>query len=324
VLGALLALLSAASFGLNSATLRRGVLTGSVLQALAITVPIGAPLFLVVCVAFGALGALWEFSAATWAWMAIAGIIHFVVGRYGNYRATEAMGAALSAPIGQVSVLVALTLAVIFLDETLTPLRALGIVLVMVSPMLIIRRRKNGRDAKRAAAFEPRYLEGTLWGIVGALGYGISPILVRVGLQGAGPVEGIAAGLISYLAASIVVGGIFLVPRNRAELTSLSAEPAKWFAFSGVAVFISQVFRYMALAIAPVSVVTTIQRTSVAFRVVFAWFLNREHEVLGARTYVGIAVSMLGALALTVSTDFVLAYVPLPDALAAFARMTWP
>ena len=45
MLGAVLAALSAASFGLNNAMTRRGVLTGSVGQALAIGVPIGVPMF---------------------------------------------------------------------------------------------------------------------------------------------------------------------------------------------------------------------------------------------------------------------------------------
>ncbi len=45
MLGAILAALSAASFGLNNAMTRRGVLTGSVGQALAIGVPIGVPMF---------------------------------------------------------------------------------------------------------------------------------------------------------------------------------------------------------------------------------------------------------------------------------------
>ena len=46
MLGAFLALCSAATFALNNAFARRGVLTGSALQALAISVPIGVPMFL--------------------------------------------------------------------------------------------------------------------------------------------------------------------------------------------------------------------------------------------------------------------------------------
>jgi drug/metabolite transporter (DMT)-like permease len=46
VTGALFAFLSACLQGVNSACLRRGVLTGSASQAMAITVPMGVPLAL--------------------------------------------------------------------------------------------------------------------------------------------------------------------------------------------------------------------------------------------------------------------------------------
>jgi hypothetical protein len=98
MIGALLALLSAASFGLNNAALRRGVLKGSVLQAMTITVPLGVPLFALGALAFGALGGLADLPAASVFWFAVAGVVHFLLGRYGNYRATRAMGANLSGP----------------------------------------------------------------------------------------------------------------------------------------------------------------------------------------------------------------------------------
>ena len=45
LLGSLMAVLSAAAFGLNGATVRRGVLTATVAQGMAITVPIGVGVF---------------------------------------------------------------------------------------------------------------------------------------------------------------------------------------------------------------------------------------------------------------------------------------
>ena len=46
MLGSILALISAMMFALNTTTLRRGVLSAPVHQAIAITVPLGMPLFL--------------------------------------------------------------------------------------------------------------------------------------------------------------------------------------------------------------------------------------------------------------------------------------
>lgn len=58
MLGGFLALLAAATFALNSATARRAVLSGTVMQGIAITVPLGVVGFLIGAILFGQLGAL--------------------------------------------------------------------------------------------------------------------------------------------------------------------------------------------------------------------------------------------------------------------------
>ena len=112
MLGGFLALLAAATFALNAATARRAVLRASVLQGLAITVPLGVPLFLLVAWAFGETARLTAMPAEAVLWFAAAGIVHFVWGRYCNYRAAKAIGTNLSAPIMQTDILLSLTLAI--------------------------------------------------------------------------------------------------------------------------------------------------------------------------------------------------------------------
>lgn len=323
MLGASLALVSAATFGLNNAALRRGVLTGSVLQAMAITVPVGVPLFLVVCMLIGGLPTLLDYGIPGFVWMALAGVIHFVVGRYGNYKATQLLGAALSGPIQQFSIIVSLALALAFLGEVLTPLRVLGIVLVMVGPLVMLRR-KRGR-LKSSAGFEPDIPRGLAWGAVCALGYGSSPLFIRLGLDAHDTMTAsIAGALISYGAASLVIVVLVALAGGATLLTSIDGTALRWFSASAVLVFVSQMFRYMALAVAPVGVVVPIQRLSVAFRVVFSWLLNQEHEVLNANVVIGIVISILGATALTLSTDFVAHVLPLPDQIQGVIALEWP
>ena len=48
MVGSILALISAMMFALNTTALRRGVLTAPVHQAIAITVPLGLPLFFII------------------------------------------------------------------------------------------------------------------------------------------------------------------------------------------------------------------------------------------------------------------------------------
>jgi uncharacterized membrane protein len=297
----MLALASAALFGLNSASIRRGVLTGSVLHALAITVPLGVPLFALAYVAFGGLQSPSSLSYPAWAWFALAGVVHFTIGRYGNYRATRALGATLSAPMQQISIPVSLALAMYFLDETLTALKLVGILLVLVGPV-VATWKPAGVKVAAPSGFQPAYREGVTWGVVGAVAYGVSPLMIVKGLGSDSTlIDGIAGGLISYAAAAIVILSVVLAAGGSSFIKQLDRTAGKLFLLSSVLIFLSQMLRYIALTIAPVSVVVPIQRTSIVFRVVFSWIFNREHEVFGSRLLVGIAMSVIGAGALSYS-----------------------
>jgi len=297
----MLALASAALFGLNSASIRRGVLTGSVLHALAITVPLGVPLFALAYVAFGGLQSPSSLSYPAWAWFALAGVVHFTIGRYGNYRATRALGATLSAPLQQISIPVSLILAMYFLDETLTALKLVGILLVLVGPVVAILK-PAGVKVAAPSGFQPAYREGVPWGVVGAVAYGVSPLMIVKGLGSDSTLtDGIAGGLISYAAAAIVILSAVLAAGGSSFIKQLDRTAGKWFLLSSVLIFLSQMLRYIALTMAPISVVVPIQRTSIVFRVVFSWIFNREHEVFGSRLLVGIAMSLIGASVLSYS-----------------------
>ena len=323
MLGALLALASAATFGLNNAALRRGVLTGGVLQAMAITVPLGVPLFLLACVFVGGLDSLARFSLPSWAWLALAGVIHFVIGRYGNYRATRALGATLSSPMHQLSVPIALALALIFLDEVLTPLRLIGFVLVMTGPLVAVRGQHNKKKRNKNRDFHPNLGEGVFWGAVCAVGYGSSPLFIVKGLgPDRGLVDSLAAGLVSYTAAAVIVAVAVTIAGGIAFMRDLDRTARNWFAVSGVFVFVSQMLRYMALSVAPVTIVVPIQRLSVVFRVIFSWIINRDHEVVTGKVLAGIGISLVGGLALTMSTDIVLAL--LPAGWSETLSLEWP
>jgi drug/metabolite transporter (DMT)-like permease len=327
MLGGTLALLAAAVFAFSNVSIRRGVLTGSVLQGLSITVPIGIPLFLAAALIAGSLGAVERFTVSALANLCLAGFAHFVWGRYCNYRTINAIGANLAAPVQQSSLLFSLVFAVWFLGEVLTSLRLVGIAFVVLGPAILLRARRSQRGSgtgKSTTVFEPRFAEGYLFAVLSALGYGASPILIRAALQGADPGTSIAGGLVSYSAATVILVPVLLRRGSRRQIFAVDRQAARWFTTSGVFVCASQMMRYVALALAPVTVVAPIMRISVVFRILFGWFVNREHEVFDARIVVGVFLSLLGALALTLDTELVLSLLPLPDWAAAAARRQWP
>jgi drug/metabolite transporter (DMT)-like permease len=343
VLGGLLSLISAAAFAFNAVASRRAVLTGTVAQGMAITVPLGVPMFMVVAAAAGYLGAVTEFSGRSIVLLSLAGMLHFVWGRYCNYRATKAMGANLTGNLQQFDLVVSLALAIWILGETLTPIKVVGIILVVIgAAMRPGNPSKSGNTAlpldvgvEPAAAlssaagpkkivFTPNYVEGYLFGFLTMTGYAVSPILIRTALEHSTIGTSLAAGLVSYMAATVLISLIMLWPGQIKHVRAVDRVTLKWFTASGVLVCISQMFRYMALSVAPVTVVQPIQRLSSLFRILFSWILNREHEIFGGQIILGAILSIIGAVALSISTDIVLSLVPLPDWLVAIARWQWP
>jgi drug/metabolite transporter (DMT)-like permease len=326
----LLAAASAATFAFNNASARRGVITGSVLQALAVTVPIGVPMFLAVALATGSLGALASLSGEAIALLALAGVLHFVIGRYGNFRAAKAIGNNLSAPVIQLGLAVALGLAIFVMNETLTPLRILGIALLAVGPAVM---RNGSADTPAADAklpedgtpkFQPRYAEGYAFALLAALAYEVTPVMIRLAVIGGDLASGLVGGLISYVAAAGTVALLMLWPGQLRHTLAIGAESLKWFTYSGISVSIAQMFVYMAYAVAPISVAAPVMQLHLALRVLFARLLNPQHEVFGGRMLLGTALSLLGAIAISLDTEHVLALLPLPDAVSAFARWHWP
>jgi uncharacterized membrane protein len=324
-LGGFLALLAAATFALNNAFARRGVLNGTVLQAMAISVPLGVPLFLAAALATGSTSLILDFSANAWTLLALAGVIHFVLGRYCNYRAVTAMGANLAGPLMEGSVLVALVLAVLLLGEHLTLVKALGILLILSGPALTVTRRSGKKAVKQKdLAFTPIYLEGTIFALLAAVAYGMSPVLVRFALEKSSWQASIAGGLVSYVAATLVTIVFVVVAGQTKHVRNMSTDTIRWFCWAGVFVGLSQMLRYMALSLAPVSVVTPIQRLSLIFRLIFGYMLNRKYEVFDSRMVLGTLVSILGAVLLSVSIDDVRLLLPIPDAWAPLFIWTWP
>jgi drug/metabolite transporter (DMT)-like permease len=337
VLGAFLALCSAASFAFNNASVRRAVLTGSITQGMAITVPLGVPLFFIAALITGNIAAVLGFSPTAMAALAGAGIMHFVWGRYCNYRATRAIGTNLVAPIQQFNLLITLALAIWLLGEHLTPLKIVGIGLILLGPTLVMQKKSvkaaerpvsdekiTPIDAEKPATFQPKFAEGYTFALLSTIGYGLSPVLVRMGLENRGLGVSLAGGLVAYIAATAVFSLTLLLPGQWKHVWSTEREAVKWFTFSGFLVFFSQMFLYMAMSIAPVTVVSPINRLTILFRLFFSRLINPHHEVFGSAVWLATLVSLAGAVLLTLSVDVVQSIVPLPQSVVTLLNWQWP
>ena len=307
-LGIAFALAAAVAFGFNGATIRRGVATAAASQALYVTVLGGLVLFVLTAALSGQLFRAGEVAVRDYGFLVAGGLIHILLGRYCNFRAIAAMGANRVAPVFGSSALVSVLIAVLFLDETLNLRIGVGIALVMVGPALVVRRRTlvpatavgASEDAPAldvmVVANSPNLKEGYLFGIMGAVLWGVGPVLMRAGVDSTG--LGILGGLVTYGAAATVLLLALAIPGQLAKTTSLDRSALRWFVLSTLNSFTANVFRFSALAIAPVTVVVPMIRTYAVFQLGFNFVINRSLESFEPRILVAIAVSVAGAVLL--------------------------
>ena len=65
---------------------------------------------------------------------------------------------------------------------------------------------------------------------------------------------------------------------------------------AGTFVFLAQMFRFVALSLAPVAVVATLTRTNSVFTLGLSWMVNRSLENITWRVAFGVAASALGTI----------------------------
>ena len=298
--------------------MRRGVVTGSVLQGMALTVPIGGLSFLVMTIAFGELHQLVVFPMAALTWLACQGVVHFVIGRYCNYKSNQLMGVNLTAPVVQLQVPFAMMLAVVMLHEKFTVLQAIGSALMLGGSFITQGNAGKGKRKTSAPLFQPRVFSGYIFGLGAAMCYGSSPLMARQAFLHAPDISTAAGGCLAYTAATLFFLLILLKPGSWADIKSIKRENLPWFLSSAVLVAISQAFVYASLAVAPLMVVTPILQLSLVFRLFLSQLINRDHEVMNTAVLIGAFTAVLGSILVSLDTDEFTTFLGLPLSLADF------
>jgi drug/metabolite transporter (DMT)-like permease len=252
--------------------------------------------------------------------MAGLGVLHFVFGRYCNFRANSVAGVNLTAPVVQLQVVVTMVLAVVVLHEPCTALQMIGGVLILAGSL--ITQQAPARTAAAATpkqavpVFAPQYLAGYVFASLAAIAYGTTPVMARFALEHTGPATGLLGGLISYVAATAVASLALFSSQIRNNVFSLTRENGRWFACSGVFVAAAQGFFFAAVAVAPVMLVMPLLQLSLAFRMLFSTWLNPNHEIVGPLVFAGVIISVLGALMVSVDSTLIVNTLAIPESLA--------
>ena len=304
--GALLALASAFAFSVNGILVRRGVAGAGATagQGAFITVLLGVPFGLIAVAVTGQLFNFGEIPLGGYLLLAVAGIVHFGVGRYCNYRGVAAIGASRAVTIQAVAIPYSIFMAIFLLDEEITLLMFIGIALILGGPAAMIERRSKKPQPPQGAAesataqvpdaMKVRQLEGYTFSLLAALAYGTSPILIRAAMEDSSRTAAIGT-LVAYSAAASVLTAGLALPGQRQLISAINLRYMRLFGGAGLSVFLAQLLRFFALSIADVAVVNPLMRMVGMFTLILTYLVNRSLEKITWRVVLGVLISFAGS-----------------------------
>jgi drug/metabolite transporter (DMT)-like permease len=138
-----------------------------------------------------------------WGWLALSGLIGFVLGDAALFQAFVMIGPRLSMLLMALTPVFSTVLAWTFLNERLSPLELLGVGLTVGGVMLVVSERRNGSSTALTVESPRQYTIGILYGLGGALGQTLGLYASRMGLAGDFPA--LSGNLIRLLAAATIL-----------------------------------------------------------------------------------------------------------------------
>ena len=295
MLGPIFALLAAVSYASNTVLVRRAVLkVPDANLGILISVPMAVPLFFLILVLSGRAGSILEFSGQAFVWLSLAGILHFVVGRSLYYECVQLVGANIAGILRRTNILVAVGVGVTVLNEPLgwqlvvgVGLIVTGITLAGLSPQTF--QQVEGGFSK----IPPRAF---MLGFEYSVAWGISPILVKLGLRGSG--SPFAGAFISFLAATVILIFSLISRRRRSSFAHIGPKAALLFSTAGLLSFAANLARYVALSLAPASVVTPLVSIEPVVVLILSFVFNRRLEIFSKQVLIGTATVVVGTIIL--------------------------
>jgi len=232
-----------------------------------------------------------------WGWMALSGVIGFVIGDALLFQAFVVIGPRLSMLLMALSPVLSTVLAWILLDEKLSAVALAGIFITVAGVAWVVTDRRNG-TAMLPDAPPRTYLIGVLLGLGGALGQSGGYIASRLGLEGDFPA--LSGNLIRLVASNILIWGLALAARQvPGNFQKFREHPrALLIVFFGAIFgpFIGVWLSLVAVQNAPVGVASTLTSLMPIFLLPLSWFFFKER--ITARSIVGTILAVVGTAVL--------------------------
>ena len=191
-------------------------------------------------------------------------------------------------PIDKSSVVLTILFAWIFLKEKLFLNSIIGMFMIFIGTMLMLQKQSYSIAAENKYYF--------IWAILSAVLAAITSILSKLGMQD------IPSNLATALRTGVVLVMSWLsvlIQKKQRYLTTISKKDVLFITLSGIATGLSWLCYYYALQHGKASIVAPIDKLSILFSILFAYFWLGEQ--LSKRAIIGLCFLVLGTLLLLVN-----------------------
>jgi drug/metabolite transporter (DMT)-like permease len=234
----------------------------------------------------------------TWTWLAISGIVGFVIGDYCLFRAFVVTGARVAMLIMTLAPVFAAVAAWILLGEVMSWQSLLAMVITLTGIALVIFTRTPGTSAGKMygkGSFSMSYpLKGILLGIIAAAGQGVGLVLSKFGMRDFDP---FAASHIRVITGFISFAILFFILRKWKELPASfrDRKAMKWLVVGSVfGPFLGVSFSLMAVQHTSAGIAQTIMSLTPVLIIPPAVFIKKE-KVTG-REIIGAVIAVTGVI----------------------------
>ncbi|WP_338448723.1 EamA family transporter [Niallia oryzisoli] len=318
MIGEILALIAAFSFGCANVMVKKGVGSNSKNNGAFLSVLITFSLAGIIMLIKGLFQDWSQYTANGIGWFILAGVLTAYIGRTLLFTSIQHLGSVRASTLKRLNSLFTVLIGVLFLHESMNFMVFFGMLLIFASSSFLMyetiisnRRLKN----ETAAANESKIVKsetenvskrnwfkrfklvaslGYMYGVVSALAYSVGYVVRKEGLKEIpdpffGTMIGALVGILIFIMISL------FKKTFQHSIVSTFTQSHPWLIAAGVATSLGQILYFSALTYSNVSRVAIITSTDVIFTLILSAFIFKTHEGITKTVYLAAVIAMVGA-----------------------------
>jgi drug/metabolite transporter (DMT)-like permease len=220
-----------------------------------------------------------------------------VVAMSASYKAIKLSPLSEISPISSFTPVFALIFAVIFLREIPTPMRLLGVIIVVIGAYVL-----NIAEIKKGF-FEPvkklAYNKGVQLFFLTNFLWSITPIFQKIAIQNTSPLTPLVGPLVDYALVIIILSPVVFKKLYQSKETVRNVKKSFWiFILIGIFGTLSQYAAYTAFSLTNPGYALSVFRLSAIFTIILAYFFLKEKNI--GEKLLGAVIMIIGVILIVI------------------------